>query len=204
MIPIVQHPNNPIVQYRSNPAIRQTVAEVNSADAVDLAQLLRTLWTGKWLIMIVTALTIFMGGYYAYIMATPLYRSQATVILNSRENQLLDIEGVIGGLSSDLSVVNSELEVLRSRSLMGDVVDMLELTEDPEFNSALREPSRILELESLAKTFVKDLLGLSGDAAGSLSEEERIMREREFTDFSVAAGRNGPKRHPQPRLSDQH
>ena len=50
---------------------------------------------------------------------------------------------MVTGLSSEQSSLNTEVEVLRSRGLIGDLVDDLNLTEDPEFNPALTPAPRI-------------------------------------------------------------
>lgn len=67
-----------------------------------------------------------------------MYRAQATVVMESRESEVVGLSSVLGGLSTDSSVVKTEVEVLRGRTLMGRVADELRLAEDPEFNSALR------------------------------------------------------------------
>ena len=51
---------------------------------------------------------------------------KARVVLDTREAQVVDIESVMSGLSADSSVVNTEVEVLRSRNLMDRVVAKVE------------------------------------------------------------------------------
>lgn len=123
-------------------------------DLIDLGALLSALWRGKTYIVMAVIATIFLGGIYAYILATPTYRSTAVVMLNNREEQVVDLGNVIGGLGSDSTVVNTEVEVLRSRVLLGKVVDELELTQDAEFNSALRPPGTFSQLKSLAREII--------------------------------------------------
>ncbi|MCT4554245.1 MAG: polysaccharide biosynthesis tyrosine autokinase [Pelagimonas sp.] len=125
-------------------------------DVLDLAGLLGSLWRGKWIISAVMALAVLAGGYYAYFVAVPTFSSTAVVMLNNREEQVVDLNSVIGGLSSDSSVVNTEVEVLKSRSLMGKVVDQLKLIEDPEFNTFLREDTFVERV----KTTVKRQIGI--------------------------------------------
>lgn len=123
-------------------------------DVIDLGALLGALWRGKLIIMLAALTAIFIGGYYAYIAATPMYRSTAVVMLNNREEQVVDIGNVLGGLGSDTDVVNTEVEILKSRSLLAKVVDDLDLTEDPEFNAALREPSTFSRIRSQVKALL--------------------------------------------------
>lgn len=106
-------------------------------DVFDISRLLNTLWRGRVVLALCAVLSVISGGYYIYVLATPVYTASTLLVLETREEQVVDLGGVIGGLSSDTSVVNTELEVLRSRNLIGDVVDKLNLVEDPEFNIKL-------------------------------------------------------------------
>nr|WP_267140018.1 polysaccharide biosynthesis tyrosine autokinase [Anianabacter salinae] len=108
---------------------------------MSLAQLLRTLWRGKWIIVIATALTLVAGRWYVATI-TPIYSASSTVaLMNTRTQTVTDLEGVIGGLSGDQRAINTEMEVMRSRALMERVVRMMDLTQSPEFNPRLAEPS---------------------------------------------------------------
>lgn len=147
-------------------------------ETIDLAALVSVIWRGKWLIAQVAALAVFLGGYYAYVAATPVFRSTAVVMLETRQEQVLDFQSVAGSLKGDDSEINSEVEVLRSRSLMGGVVDQLRLVEDPEFNGDLVEPSAVSEAIRGAKDGVKSLLGLSKQPE-ELTEEEQAARIRD-------------------------
>lgn len=143
-------------------------------DVIDLGSLLSTLWRGKYWIALVTAISILIGGYYSYAVAVPKYRSTAVVILETDQQQLLDLQSVVGGLSGDTSEVNSEVEVLRARSLMGKVVDLLDLVNDPEFNGNLREPSDLYALQ----VGIKDVFGLTPPVV-PLHDEELAKRTRD-------------------------
>lgn len=107
-------------------------------DEIDLAQIVGTLWRGRWVIGTCSALAILVGGYYAYGVAVPKYQARTTLALNVRNEQVVDLESVISGVSTDQSAMNTELEVIRSRGLLETLVRDLDLTSDPEFNSVLR------------------------------------------------------------------
>lgn len=136
--------------------IRQTPpgSSTQEDDVIDLGALFGALWRGKFIVILAALIAIFIGGYYAYIAATPMYRSTAVVMLNNREEQVVDIGNVLGGLGSDADVVNTEVEILKSRSLLTKVVDELDLTEDPEFNKALLPPNTLTLIKSLVKGFL--------------------------------------------------
>ena len=110
---------------------------------IDLAQLAGTLWRGKLFIFLMAAIGIVIGIWYAYFQAVPTYTSSATVALESRQEQVVDIDSVVTGLSGDQATINTEVEVIRSRGLIEKLVIELDLKSDPEFNAQLRPPRKV-------------------------------------------------------------
>ena len=147
-------------------------------DVIDLAALFSAIWRGKWIIGFCAMAAVVAGGYYAFVTATPLYRSTAVVILETKQDSIVDLQSVVGGMTGDTSEVNSEVEVLRSRGLMGKVVDQLELTTDPEFNTSLAPANTINEVKSQIKTEIKAQLGLLKERV-ALPTEEAAKRTRD-------------------------
>lgn len=147
-------PNSPISAQPASWSGQVISAAPELDEAVDVAAILGSLWRGKLWILLFAIITSSIGIYYAYFVATPIYRSQAVVMLNNREEQVIDFDSVVSGLGSEATVINSEIEVLRSRGLLGKVVDKLNLTEDPEFNRSLQPPS----LTTQAITFMRTLV----------------------------------------------
>jgi polysaccharide biosynthesis transport protein len=109
-----------------------------SDDEIDLMQLFGTLWRGKWSIMLCALVALFIGGYYAYKVAVPKYSATTMLTLQLRNENVVDLESVISGASSDSAALNTELEVIRSRGLIEQLVAELDLLKDPEFNGVLR------------------------------------------------------------------
>jgi len=133
-------------------------------DEIDLAELMRTIWRGKFWIMLCVLIAFVIGFYYAFVKAVPVYTSSSVVMLESRQEQVADLESVMSGLSGDQATINTEVEVIRSRGLVKKLVRQLDLIEDPEFNPELRpEPAF-----SLGKVFgaLRNLMG------GSATEED--------------------------------
>lgn len=151
-------------------------AEQAEAGVIDLGALLRTLWRGRLFIFATMIAGLLLGGYFAYAVATPIYRSEVVVMLNSRDQQVVNLDSVVGGLGRDLSVVNTEVEVLRSRDLLGKVVDRLDLMSDPEFNTRLRTPSRLMQ----AKATVNGLIGRGAPVAVVPDNVSRAKLERQL------------------------
>lgn len=127
-------------------------------DVIDLGALAATIWRGKWRVLFLAFLAVLAGGVYAYVLATPVFRATASLVLETRENQVVNFDSVIGGLRTDSSAINTEVEILKGRLLMGRVVDALDLTTDSEFNGALRPPSTLNALIGTATDQIKALL----------------------------------------------
>ncbi|MEP5731191.1 MAG: Wzz/FepE/Etk N-terminal domain-containing protein [Sulfitobacter sp.] len=140
------------------PSEKLTHKILNTADSqeVDLAQVCGTLWRGKFLILFTTMLGVLIGGWYAYFFAVPVFTSSSTVALESRQEQVVDIESVVTGLSGDQATINTEVEVIRSRGLVEKLVKQLNLLEDPEFNASLRPEPRfsVPALIALIRSYV--------------------------------------------------
>ncbi|MDX5332186.1 MAG: polysaccharide biosynthesis tyrosine autokinase, partial [Caulobacteraceae bacterium] len=100
--------------------------------------------------------------------ATPMYTATANVMLDVRQEQVVNAEAVLSGLPADSSVVDTEVEILRSRRLAERVVNALQLDKDPEFNPALRSQ------------------GLVATARGAVSGALSILRPSEVADTAIA------------------
>jgi polysaccharide biosynthesis transport protein len=120
-------------------AMAQTEARL-PGEMVDFTGLFNTLWRGRLGILLGAVLAIALSGLWLISLAKPSYRATAVVILQTGAEPVVDFGGVLPGLAGDSSVVNTEVEVLRSRSLMARVAGALDLKSDPEFNPALRVP----------------------------------------------------------------
>ncbi|TMV80927.1 chain-length determining protein, partial [Thioclava sp. BHET1] len=147
-------------------------------DRIDIWATLSTLWRGRILIAICTAITIILGGLYAYKGATPYFTSTSVLMLQTSQETVTDIQSVVAGLSGDSDALNSEVEVVQSRELLGKVVDKLKLMQDPEFNSSLR-PGGVLGAIRSALNF------LTGNGGSSETAAERAQAQKDATISSL-------------------
>ncbi len=155
------------------PYVRPAFAP-HQGDAVgDLREFFRTIWRWKWTILGLT-FGLTMLCTLVLFQITPLYKSDAMVMLEARESKVVDLEAVVAGLPPDVEILQSEIEVMRSRDLMAKVVDHLGLAQLPEFNRALRPPNRLGALLGLDRW----LFPLIAGEATELSADERRMAER--------------------------
>ncbi len=107
---------------------------------LDLSALLAVLWRGKLRILFCIAVIAALGIYFAFRVAIPTYVATTSIVLETRSAQVLDIEGVLSGLSGDTTDVNTQVQILRSHALLSRVVEALSLESYPDFNKTLRAP----------------------------------------------------------------
>src|SRR5919106_530064 len=107
-------------------------------DELNLRELWRAIMRRKF-VLLVTIIAI-TGATYAFIsQQTPLYTGQALIQIQTRDAQVIQVPGVMEELIADPATMQSEIEFLISPAYLRRMVEQLNLVEDPEFNSALRE-----------------------------------------------------------------
>jgi succinoglycan biosynthesis transport protein ExoP len=103
---------------------------------LDLADVVRKLRIRFKLLVTVTLVTfaVLVAGI---LMMKPKYYAESTIMVISRESRVVSFQQVLGNLPGDLEAVQSEAQVLGSRSLARSVVDALDLPSREEFNPPL-------------------------------------------------------------------
>ena len=118
---------------------------------IDLGHLLRTLWRGKLWIALCMIAAVLIGGYYAFSVATPMYTTSATVTLESRQENVANLDSVLSGLSGDQASINTEVEILQSLGLIGKVV---KVKDDGELEVELADNVKVRVVQSTIATVV--------------------------------------------------
>src|SRR5262245_63361420 len=83
----------------------------------------------------------------------PMYTATSRVIVNTRDENIVAITEVLSGMPANSAVVDTESEILRSRTLISKVVDRLDLMNSPEFNAAKAEQSDMDKRIGAVKNF---------------------------------------------------
>lgn len=133
----------------------------------DIQGLARALWRNKTRIILFT-LVVAAGTYVVVNAMTPRYRSEARILLESRENVFMRAEAdrAIDRPTLDPEAVTSQIQLVLSRDLAREVIKANKLTDNPEFDP-LRGGM------SLSRTIL-GLIGLARDPSG-MSPEERTL-----------------------------
>ncbi|MEM9421294.1 MAG: polysaccharide biosynthesis tyrosine autokinase [Pseudomonadota bacterium] len=120
----------------------------------------------RFRLFVATLLTVLALVTIVTFQLTPTYDASARVVLNARETQALDVSAIIAGISPDAAVVDTEVEIIRSRSMAAKVADALNLYTEAEFNTSLDQTPGI---------FARFL---PGQLATKEKPSERLIRER--------------------------
>lgn len=108
----------------------------SSAPQLGLQDLLMVLGRRKWLLAGTIAAITLAGVIFAQ-MLTPLYTAGTTVMVDPREQQVVDIESVVSGLAPGTETMESEIEVIRSDALARRVIAQTALDQTAEFNPTI-------------------------------------------------------------------
>ncbi|HEX8590333.1 polysaccharide biosynthesis tyrosine autokinase [Pseudomonas sp.] len=106
-------------------AMNRTSLDEVQDSRIDLATILRTLFDHKGLIASIVGICVLLGATYA-ILATPIFQANAMIQIEPRK---VGIEGRTEVSSKPLSVsqATTEIELIKSRAVLGKVVDDLKL-----------------------------------------------------------------------------
>src|ERR1700722_18834325 len=111
-----------------------------AGDGDSLAGIIQVLRRRRAIILACVAIITIVSAVVIFNL-TPRYTAESSVLLNTKPNQVLDIQAVMSGLSANESVVRSEVEVLKSSNLAEAVVKKTNLIAVPEFNPRIQKSS---------------------------------------------------------------
>lgn len=126
--------------------ISRPANDPNDGDGgLDIKELLGILRRRKKVIL-ATVLLVTCLAVLAGLQLTPKYTATALVMIDPRKSNVVDVESVIQGLGTDASTVESQVRLISSRFQLERLADDLRIYDDPEFNAALRNPDRTVQL----------------------------------------------------------
>jgi tyrosine-protein kinase Etk/Wzc len=102
------------------------IAAPANEDEIDLLGLLDVLLEAKWLVASVTAVALLLGGSYAYL-SRPVYQANTLLQVENNETGGGGALGEASSLFDIKSPASAEMEILRSRLVVGKAVDDLQL-----------------------------------------------------------------------------
>lgn len=97
-------------------------------DVVDLGKLFGILLDAKWIILVTTFLFA-VGGVAVALLSTPVYKADALLQIESKNSGGIgSLVGDMGELFTQESSATTEIEIIKSRMILGDTVDKFNLT----------------------------------------------------------------------------
>jgi len=103
---------------------------------VDLMEYWSVIVKRKWVLIVFAGSLIFFVGIFSFL-ATPKYKSTATLLIEEESSRILSIDETLGYQSPivrDLRFFNTQLELLKSKSLAERVARKMNLLNRPEFS----------------------------------------------------------------------
>jgi exopolysaccharide transport family protein len=160
---------------------RDPVEQPQGGD-LDLLQLISTFRRRLRLYAAVVAAVVVGAVVFSYEQ-TPRYTATSYVMIDTRKHDVSSVNAVLSGLPPDSSAVDTEVEVLKSRSLATRVAQALKLDQDPEFNPRLAKRPLIGEIlgapssaiHALFKATVPQQQSLIANTAAVDLENRRVL-----------------------------
>lgn len=129
-------------------------------DEIDLLHLWHIIWRRKWSIVSLVVIVVMLTALVV-LSITPIYRAIATLLIEKKTANVVSIEQVYGLDGSGNEYLQTQFELLRSRSLAERVVRELDLTAHPEFDPR-QQPEPFIDFDGLlAKLEFKQLIPLT-------------------------------------------
>ncbi len=102
-------------------------------------------------LILLTLLTLNVISFVAVHTIKPRYTAEATLIIGSRQAQVLDLKAVLAGLGGDTEAIESEMQMLRSRKVARSVVNQLRLDQYPELNPLPSGPGLVSRMKAMGR-----------------------------------------------------
>jgi uncharacterized protein involved in exopolysaccharide biosynthesis len=83
---------------------------------------------------------------------TPKYTATAGLMIDPQKEHVVNVSEVMSGMGTDSTAIDTEVQILKSRSLAERVVGELKLDLDPEFNPSLQASGPFATLLKFGKT----------------------------------------------------
>lgn len=168
----------------TNATVLRQAPEAPSTSDLNLRYLFLVLWRQK-LIIAATTMLLMAVASYVVLSLRPEYTATSTVVLDVREENVVNFESVLAGLPVDTRTVQTEMQVLGSRELASQVVDKLGLDRNPEFNASLRDPAEAPLLDR-ARALIKSV---AGTLVAPASDGTKIPTTRRGAVIDTLAGK---------------
>lgn len=129
-------------------------------ETIELRELLEIVNKRKWIIIVVTAIAVTIGGIYSAFFITPLYKSETTLMVNNSKglsSSDLAASFDLGSISTSQKLVITYGEIVKSRIVLEQVIEKqgLEDTYEQLLKRITSEPVKSTEILKISVTDIE-------------------------------------------------
>ena len=99
----------------------------------DIAALWAILWGRRLMIFVITGTVLLLTVLYLAV-TSPSYTATASILIDPRDSRSTNFNNVLPGIGSDSAAIASQVFVIESQDLLGDVFNGQKVESDPEFS----------------------------------------------------------------------
>lgn len=160
-----------------------SLQQKDDEDVIDLSHYFNIVNRNKWRILLLAFVVTLLAALIA-LSLTPLYKSTASLLIESEETNIVSIEQVYGLDSSKQEYFETQYEILKSRHIAEKVVDKLDLGNHPIFVEKLTQEKGLVDT---FKGYLKSVLTFLPQSDNVEFTEEELAaqyKEKVITLFS--------------------
>ena len=148
----------------------------------NLERYARAVLDNKWRVVLFV-LTVLVATYLIINSLTPQYTATATVQIEQKESQIIDVQSLYGLDNQSEEYLSTEFEVLKSRPLVEKVVGRLDLTNHEAFQEEVGLVERIPSLASFQDRLLS-MVGMGKEEDEDPNIEAELKRRALIKDYS--------------------
>jgi len=113
---------------------------------IDLMDYWRVIMKRKWVAVTFASAVVIFTAIFTFT-ATPLYKATATLLIEEEASKILSIEDEFGQRRqvADMRFFNTQIKLLKSKSLAEKVAKRLNLASRPEFRDKRQEKKNLMK-----------------------------------------------------------
>lgn len=140
----------------------------------------------RFVIMAIVGAVASVSGFALLMLRTPVYSATTLVMIDQRQERVLNGDDVVGQLPRDSSAIDSEIELLRSPALMGELAQALGMMriangERANERAVADSLSKAIQVRRRGLTFVIEI------TASSTSPERAQLIANTYADVYIAS-----------------
>ncbi|NGM87658.1 polysaccharide biosynthesis tyrosine autokinase [Parapusillimonas sp. SGNA-6] len=107
-------------------ASKSALSDIRDKDDIDFLGMFDAILEARWLILAIALIATLVGGAYAFL-SQPVYRADSLIQVEQSQSNTSNLLSEMSTLFDVQSPASAEIELLRSRLVVGQAVDMLQL-----------------------------------------------------------------------------